>query len=564
MKRKWIYKKTPKKEVVEKLSKEINVNTCLAKILVQRNINSFTKAKEFFRPALSKLYDPFLMLNMDKAVNRLTEAVFNKEKILIYGDYDVDGTTSVSLIYLFLKQFDCQLDFYLPDRYTEGYGISEKGINYAIEQDIDLIIVLDCGVRAIDQTKQAKEAAIDLIICDHHLPGEELPEVLALLDPKQKNCSYPFTELSGCGIGFKLLEGFCQQNTIDKEKLFQLLDLVAVSIACDLVSITGENRILAYHGLKKLNESPSLGLKSLMEISGLKKEKQISDVVFFIGPRINAAGRLAHAKESVKLLIGDTPKVNSFANNLNNNNKERKVYDQKMTAEALQLLSAEENRKSTVLFKKDWHKGVIGIVASRCIEHYYRPTIILTESNGKATGSARSVEGFDIYNAIDSCSDLLEQFGGHKQAAGLTLSLDNVAKFSEKFEKIVSKNILPEQLIPKILIDTEISFATINFKMYDILKQMGPFGPQNMSPLFSTTNVVIKNKPTVIKEKHIKGFLCEQNENKYIEFIGFGFANKREQMSEGKSFHIAYYLEENNYMGEKKLVINLKEIKFDT
>lgn len=562
--KRWVYKDEPDREIVETLSKEININEYLSKILVQRGIETFDQAKEFFRPTLSKLHDPFLMLNMDKGVNRLTDAVFNQEKILIYGDYDVDGTTSVSLVYLFLKQFTDQLEFYIPDRYSEGYGISEKGIDYAIEQKFTLIIALDCGVRALDRAKQAKDAGVDLIVCDHHLPGKELPDVYALLDPKQNDCNYPFKELSGCGVGFKLLEGFCQQNTIEKEKLFEFLDLVAVSIASDIVPIVGENRILAFYGLKKLNQAPSAGLKSLIEISGKKEAFNISDVVFSIGPRINAAGRLTHARESVHLLIGESHETEAFADNLNDRNKERREFDQTITAEALEMIGEMEgDKKSTVLFKNDWHKGVIGIVASRCIEYYHRPTIILTESKGKATGSARSVDGFDIHEAICECADLLDQFGGHTHAAGLTLPLNNVEKFIDRFEQVVSERILPEQLIPKVEIDTEIPLSAINFKTYNVMNQMSPFGPQNMSPVFGTKNVIVDTMPKLLKDKHLKGFLHAENSTKLFEFIGFGMADKLEQINVGEPFHIAYHLEENNYLGNKTLILNLKDIRFD-
>lgn len=564
MEKRWVYKDEPDHDIVDKISKEININEYLSKILIQRGITTFDQAKDFFRPSLSRLHDPFLMLNMDRAVNRLTEAVFNEEKILIYGDYDVDGTTSVSLMYLFLKQFSNKLAFYIPDRYTEGYGISEKGINHAIENKFDLIIALDCGIRAIDRAKQAKDANIDLIICDHHLPGDELPDAFALLDPKQKNCNYPYKELSGCGVGFKLLEGFCQQNTIEKEKIFELLDLVAVSIGCDIVPIVDENRILAHYGLKKFNHSPSAGLKSLIEISGKKNQFSITDVVFSIGPRINAAGRLTHAKESVNLLIGDSTQTDAFADNLNDRNKERREFDQLITAEALEMISSQATeKKSTVLYKKDWHKGVIGIVASRCIEHYHRPTIILTESKGNATGSARSVEGFDVHEAISECSELLDQFGGHTHAAGLTLPLSNVDAFIDKFEEVVSTRILPDQLIPKIEIDTELPLSEITFKTYNVMNQMAPFGPQNMAPVFGTKNVFVDTLPKVIKDKHIKGYVHSENNNKLYEFIGFGLADKLDQIKVGDPFHIAYHLEENNYRGNKSLILNLKDVKID-
>lgn len=532
---------------------------------MQRGIKTFDEAKEFFRPSLSRLHDPFLMLNMDKAVNRLTEAVFKREKILIYGDYDVDGTTSVSLAYLFLSQFSDQLEFYIPDRYSEGYGISEKGINYAIENGFKLIIALDCGIRANDRALQSNEAGIDLIICDHHLPGEELPSAHAVLDPKQKDCNYPFKELSGCGVGFKLMEGFCQQNTIDKELLFEYLDLLAVSIASDIVPIVGENRILAHYGLKKLNQNPSAGLKSLIEVSGKKKDFTISDVVFSIGPRINAAGRLGHAKESVHLLIGKSEETTAFADALNTRNIDRREFDQNITAEALEMIrEMGGEKKSTVLFKASWHKGVIGIVASRCIEHYYRPTIILTESEGKATGSARSVDGFDVHEAITQCSDLLEKFGGHMYAAGLTLPVENVPLFVEKFEEVVSARILPEQLIPKVEIDTELPLSAATFKTFSVMNQMAPFGPQNLAPLFGTKNVWMARDPKVMKEKHIKGFIRDEHSAKLYEFIGFGLAEKMRDIKIGEPFDIAYHLEENTYRGNKTLSINLKDIRFDT
>ncbi len=565
MEKKWIYLDEPDEQIIQDLSKSININPTLAKILAQRGIQSFDQAKKFFRPSLKTLHDPFLMKDMDKAVNRLCDAVFSKEKILLYGDYDVDGTTSVSLLYLFLKQFTSNLDFYIPDRYTEGYGISENGIDWAAENGFKLIIALDCGIRANDRAEQSKKLGIDLIICDHHLPGDELPEAYALLDPKQSDCNYPFKELSGCGVGFKLLEAFCQQNTIDKEKLFQFLDLLAVSIASDLVPIVGENRTLAFYGLKKLNQSPSAGLKSLIKVSGQKAALNISGVVFSLGPRINAAGRLAHAKESVNLLIGESEETKEFADNLNARNKERKEFDQSITEEALEMISKmPSSQKSTVLFKEDWHKGVIGIVASRCIEHYYRPTIILTKSNGKATGSARSVDGFDIHEAISECEDLLEQFGGHKYAAGLTLNVKNIQAFQEKFEEVVSARISPEQLIPSVKIDAEIELKDINFKTNNILAQMEPFGPQNLSPIFGTKNVTVKAKPQVMKGAHIKGFLHEVGQDKMHEYIGFGLAVKAEKIEPGKPFQIAFHLEENNFRQQKSLILNIQDIKFDS
>ncbi|MEQ9402121.1 MAG: single-stranded-DNA-specific exonuclease RecJ [Cyclobacteriaceae bacterium] len=564
MDKKWIYKEEPDERIVEELSKSININSYLAKILVQRGIDSFDQAKSFFRPSLNTLHDPFLMKDMDVAVNRLCDAVFKEEKILLYGDYDVDGTTSVSLMYQFLKQFTEAIEFYIPDRYTEGYGISEKGIDYANENGFKLIIALDCGVRANERALQAKKYGIDLIICDHHLPGDELPDVVSLLDPKRPDCSYPFKELSGCGVGFKLLEGFCQQNTIDKARLFDLLDLLAVSIASDLVPIVGENRTLAYYGLKKLNQQPSAGLKSLIKVSGRKNSMTITDVVFTLGPRINAAGRLSHAKESVNLLIGESTETEKFADNLNIKNNERKEHDKNITDEALEMIEAlPEGRKSTVLFKNTWHKGVIGIVASRCIEHYYRPTIILTESNGKATGSARSVDGFNVHDAIAECEELLEQFGGHKYAAGLTLSLENVTAFQEKFESVVTQRITDEQLVPKVVIDTILPLDQVNFKTISILAQMEPFGPQNLSPVFGTDNVVVRSEPQIIKDEHVKGFVSEVDGEKKYEFIAFGMAEKAKRIAIDKPFRIAYHLEENNFMQQKSVILNIRDIRFD-
>ncbi|MEP4531770.1 MAG: single-stranded-DNA-specific exonuclease RecJ [Cyclobacteriaceae bacterium] len=567
MEKRWVYKKSPEEQDVKTLATSLNVNPTLATLLLQRGITSFDEAREFFRPSLDQLHDPFLMKGMEDAVNRLCEAIFGNEKILIYGDYDVDGTTSVSLVYGFLKPFTEHLDYYIPDRYSEGYGISEKGVNWASENDFSLIISLDCGIRAVDRVAQANALGVDVIICDHHLPGEELPDALAILDPKQKDDQYPFKDLSGCGVGFKLLQGFCAQNTIPIEQLYQHLDLVAVSIASDIVPIVGENRILAYYGLRKLNQAPSKGLKSLMEISGLKGTITISDVVFYLGPRINAAGRLTHAKESVKLLLAESEDdLDYFSENLNTKNSERKNFDKSITAEALEMIEADDSlrdAKSTVLFKEDWHKGVIGIVASRCIETYYRPTIILTESKNKATGSARSVEGFNVHDAISACSDLLEQFGGHKYAAGLTLKLDKVDAFRQKFEEVVSASITPEQLIPKLDIDLDIDFDFIDFRSFAILQQMAPFGPQNMQPVFSTTDVKCKIEPRVLKETHLKLQVYQQTPNQSFDAIGFGMGHLKDKILESESFKLAYHIEENNFRGNKSLQLLIKDIKFD-
>jgi single-stranded-DNA-specific exonuclease len=567
MEKRWELKKPVKEGLIMPLSESLNVSKDLATILVQRGVTTFDEAKSFFRPELNDLHDPFLMKDMEKAVNRLCEAIFSEERILIYGDYDVDGTTSVSLAFGFLKGFTNNIEYYIPDRYTEGYGISEKGIEYARETNVNLIISLDCGIRAVDKAALAKSYGIDLIICDHHLPGDELPDAFAILDPKQKDDFYPFKELSGCGVGFKLLQGFCIQNTIPIERLYQFLDLVAVSIASDIVPIVGENRVLAYFGLRKLNQAPSKGLQSLKEISGLKGELSISDVVFYLGPRINAAGRLTHAKESVKLLLAETEEdLLFFADNLNTKNAERKSFDQNITKEALQMIAEDESlihAKSTVLFKSDWHKGVIGIVASRCIENYYRPTIILTESKDRATGSARSVHGFDIHEAISSCEDLLEQYGGHTHAAGLTLRLDKVAEFQKRFEEVVSATIDPEVLIPKIDIDLEVNLDFINFKTLSIINQMAPFGPFNMQPVFSTSNLKCRNVPRILKEEHLKLTVSQEGLNESFDAIGFGMAKFHEQIAAGKPFSLAYTIAENNFQGNKTLQLFIKDIKFD-
>ncbi len=564
MNKRWIYRDEPDEKIVDELSMSLNINAYLSKILIQRGISDFETARSFFCPSLDKLYDPFLMKNMDRAVNRLCDAIFNKEKILLYGDYDVDGTTAVSLMYLFLKQFSDHIDFYIPDRDTEGYGISEKGIRWTLDHQFSLVIALDCGIRANDRATQAQQAGIDLIICDHHLPGDALPEAFAILDPKQEHCDYPFKELSGCGVGFKLLEAFCQQNTIKRERLFEFLDILAVSIASDIVPIVDENRILAFHGLKKLNHNPSAGLKSLIKVSDRQNPLTITDVVFSLGPRINAAGRLSHAKESVNLLIGAQSETPQFADNLNIKNKERQKYDKAITAEALEMIAEmPDDKKTTVLFNETWHKGIIGIVASRCIEHYYRPTIILTESNGKASGSARSVDGFDIHAAISACKDLLDKYGGHEYAAGLTLPLENLEDFQEQFEQVVVDRILPDQLIPKVIIDTELPLKHISFKNLRILSRMEPFGPQNLSPVFGTKNVYMTSGLQLLKEKHAKGLLQERGCDNKIEFIAFGLGDKMKHIQPHQPFDIAYHIDENNFMQRRSLIINIRDVKID-
>ena len=565
MDKRWVLADTFSKELNESLSKELNISNELVELLLQRDVTTFEEAKTFFRPSLNHLHDPFLMKGMDKAVNRLCDAIFSQEKIMIYGDYDVDGTTSVSLVYGFLGKFSENLIYYIPDRYSEGYGISTKGIETAKEEGIGLIISLDCGIRAVDKAALAKTYGIDLIICDHHLPGDELPDALAVLDPKQSDCPYPYKELSGCGVGFKLMQGFCMQNSIDLEELFQFLDLLAVSIASDIVPITGENRVMAYYGLKKLNQTPCPGLQALIEVSGLKGELDITSIVFYIGPRINATGRLTHAHDSVRLLTAkDQSETEAFAEVLNARNKERKDFDKSITEEALEMVEANEQLKaarSTVLFKNDWHKGVIGIVASRCIEKYYRPTIILTESSEKATGSARSIEGFDIHDAISQCSELLEQFGGHTHAAGLTLPIENVPAFQQKFEEIVSTTIASDILTPKVDVDMEVNLDFVNYKNYSIIKQMSPFGPHNQKPVFVSRNVQLKYPARVLKDEHLKASLYQDGNEFVYEAIGFGLADKAELIASGQPFDIAFQIEENEFRGNKSLQLIIKDIK---
>lgn len=563
LEKEWREVKLTDDQAIDAFANELNVDRIIARLLIQRGIDSFELAKEFFRPTLQSLHDPFFMTDMDKAITRLNDAIFNNERILIFGDYDVDGTTSVALMYNFLRELHDNLDAYVPDRYIEGYGISKKGIDYAETTGCTLIIALDCGITAVDEIDYANSKSIDFIICDHHLPGSQLPKACAVLDPKRKDCPYPYDQLSGCGVGFKLLQGFCIQNTIDLKRLYNYLDLVAVSIASDIVPITGENRVLAWFGLKKLNAQPIIGLKALIEIAGYKKEMDISDVVFGIGPRINAAGRISHAKSAVDLLTSQSfEDALLLSEKLNVNNKERKSYDESITHEALENIHQTPNylqKKSTVLFNESWHKGIVGIVASRCIEKHYRPTIILTESNKKATGSARSVDGFDIYTAISTCSDLLDNFGGHRHAAGLTLELNKVDEFVERFESAVSELITSEMLVPKIKIDAEIELEEVDYSLYNILKQMGPFGPGNMQPVFRANNVVVRNKVRVLKDAHLKLFIGQPGSSASFDVIGFGLSEFATSLDD--PFDIAFTIEENNYMGNRALQLNLKDIK---
>lgn len=564
--KRWERNTLPNRMEIDALSQSINVNSDLAAILVQRGITTFDQAKDFFRPSLDHLHDPFLMMDMDNAVERLHSAISKQEKILIFGDYDVDGTTSVALVYSYLNSFYFNCDFYIPDRSKEGYGVSREGVNWAADNGFSLIIALDLGIKSADMVTLADHKGVDFIICDHHLPGEELPKAIAVLDPKRKDCNYPFQELSGCGLGFKLIQAYARRYR-DESEIGKYIDLVAVSIASDIVPVNGENRTLAYFGLQKLNSDPMPGLKALIDLSGSKNELDVSGVVFTLGPRINAAGRVSHARFAVELLISKTEnEAAALAEKINVNNDLRREFDLSITEEALSMIASDEknlNAKTTVLYKKTWHKGVIGIVASRCIEKYYRPTIILTESNNMITGSARSVKNFDLHRAIESCSALLEKFGGHKYAAGLTMPKENLQAFQKKFEEVVSSTITDEMLTPVIEIDLALPFDAITTKFRSIVKQMAPFGPDNHKPVFESGEVFVANSLTSFKDKHIR-FLAGQKDNEVVHnAVGFDMMEYHERIASGDYFRIAYTIEENTYNGMTSLQLRLKDIKFD-
>jgi single-stranded-DNA-specific exonuclease len=566
MEKRWIYKQAPPIEAVEKLSKEININPYLSTVLVQRGTTTFETAKNYFRPSLDKLHDPLLMKDMQLAVDRLKRAIDTDEKILVYGDYDVDGTTSVALVYSYLRLFYPNCEVYIPDRHKEGYGVSQAGVEWADENGYTLIIALDCGIKASDMVVLADHKGIDFIICDHHLPDEKIPNAVAVLDPKRKDCDYPYKELSGCGLGFKLIQAFARQHR-SEEEVYQFLDLVAVSIASDIVPITGENRILTYFGLKKLNENPLPGLKALRDLSQNKGDLDVSGIVFTLGPRINAAGRVAHASAAVELLLAKTEEeAFRFAEGVNLNNDTRRQFDLDTTEEALSMIHNDEVlrlAKSTVLFKNTWHKGVIGIVAARCIEKYYRPTVILTESNDKITGSARSVMGFDLYEAILKCSDLLEKFGGHKYAAGLTMDKKNLVAFQQRFEEVVATQITSEMLTPSIEIDTAISFDAITPKFLNVLKQMAPFGPENQKPVFEAKNVYVSNSLSNFKDRHVKFTASQEGNGSSFQVVGFDLGEHYEQLATQTPFRMVFTIEENFYNGYTSIQLRAKDIKFD-
>lgn len=551
-------------EKVQALQQALNIHPVLCKLLVLRGMTDFEAAKKFFRPSLDDLHDPFLMRDMDQAIARIETAIANNEKILVYGDYDVDGTTAVSLVYSFFSGIYPNIGYYIPDRYTEGYGISTLGVDFAADNGYSLIIALDCGIKAHDKVDHAISRGVDFIICDHHLPGETVPGAVAVLDPKRADCPYPYKELSGCGIGYKLIQAFAQKNGIATEMVTEQLDLVAISIAADLVPITGENRILAKFGLDKINAAPRAGIKALLQDIKLTKSMEISDLVFIIGPRINAAGRIAHGSEAVELLIEqDLDTAVSKTKKVQENNVTRKSLDKDITEEAFSMIENDalmSQRKSTVLYQPHWHKGVIGIVASRLIERYFRPTIIIADSNGKAVGSGRSVPGFDLHDAIVACDEYLVQYGGHKYAAGLTIEIDQIASFSEKFEQIVQERISEDQLVPLEEIDAEIELTDINEKFYRILEQMGPFGPGNMKPVFLTRDVYDTGFSKVLKDNHLKLNILKDGQDPK-NGVGFGMGDYMNIMNQKESFDICYQLYPNEWNGQRKIEFRLKDLR---
>ncbi len=564
MQKRWVEASVNESEVLAKLQEALQVNEVMAHLLVLRGIHTFEQAREFFRPELGHLHDPFLMKDMEQAVLRIEKAIAAGEKILIFGDYDVDGTTAVAVVYSFFKKYHPNIEYYIPDRYKEGYGISFQGIDYAAENGFTLIIALDCGIKANDKVAYASEKNIDFIIGDHHLPGDVLPAAAAVLDPKRADCEYPFKELAGCGIGFKLVQAYAQKNDIPFEEITPFLDLVAVSIAADIVPIDGENRILAWYGMKRLNESPCSGLDALMDISGRKSHYSLTDAVFQLGPRINAAGRIADAKHAVSLLISNSKaEALEKARLIDTQNDERRGHDSDITEQALALISGDPNliqRKSTVVFNENWHKGVIGIVASRLTETYYRPTVVLTQSNGVIAGSARSVRDFDLYEALSACSDLLLQFGGHKYAAGLTMKAENIPAFQAKFEEVVSASIPEALLTEEVRIDAEILLEQIDAKFFRILNQFEPFGPMNMSPVFLSRNAYTYGAAKELSGKHLK-MRIRQGNSPYFDCIGFGFGHLTEQINRGLPFDICYHVEENIWQDRKNIQLRIKDIR---
>lgn len=562
---KWTYEEPTADETAAAtaLAREVNIHPALGRLLLKRGIKTAAEARRFFRPQLSDLHDPFLMNDMQVAVDRLNQALGRKEHIMVYGDYDVDGCTAVALVYKFLSQFYSNIDFYIPDRYEEGYGISRKGIDFAAEMGVKLIIVLDCGIKAVEEVAYAREKGIDFIICDHHVPDDELPPAVAILNPKRHDNRYPYTHLSGCGVGFKFMQAFATSNGIEFNKLSSLLDLCAVSIASDIVPIMGENRILACQGLRCLNTNPSIGLRAIVEVCGLsERELSMSDIIFKIGPRINASGRMQNGKEAVELLVEkDYQAALEKAGCINLYNEARKDLDKQMTDEAfkqVERLPGLDERRSVVIYNEAWHKGVIGIVASRLTEQYYRPAVVLTRSDGVATGSARSVSGFDVYKAVQSCSDLLENFGGHTYAAGLSMKVENVPEFAERFEAYVQEHIMDTQTEATLAIDAYLDFKDVTFKFYQQLKRFAPFGPQNERPVFCTRRVYDYGTSKVVGrgQEHIKLELVDNKSNNVMNGIAFGQSSQARYIKTKRAFDICYAVEENTHKrGEVQLQI---------
>jgi len=580
MNKRWVLKKVGDYEKVNHLAQALNVDHNIANLLVQRGIISFDDARDFFRPSLAQLYDPFLMKDMDKAVGRIEKAIQSNEKILIYGDYDVDGTTAVSLVYTFIREQYPNVDFYIPDRYSEGYGISYKGIDFASENGFTLVIALDCGIKAIEKIDYARSKNVEFIIGDHHRPGDQLPNAVAVLDPKRDDCPYPYKELAGCGVAFKLIQAYASRNEIPFESLEKYLDLVVVSIAADIVPITGENRILAYHGMKLINSDPRPAFEAILKHCNITRnvdvdnpsnyfftrELTVSDLIFLIGPRINAAGRIESGRNSVELLVSeDTGYAEKLAAQINTFNTERRNLDTLATQQALEIIKgsdAIQSGKTTVVYRPDWHQGVVGIVASRLTDNYYKPTIVLTKANGLITGSARSVKDYDIYDAIDSCSDLLEHFGGHKYAAGLSLKAENFELFKKRFNEYVNNTITDEMLTPEIEIDLKINLNDINSKFYRILRQFAPFGPGNMKPIFQTNGIADTGFARIVGKNHLKLTVAHPEIRSFFyPAIAFQQGESLEYIEQGMPFNISYHIEENEWNGNVSLQLNIKDIK---
>jgi len=582
MEKRWVLREGADNEVITQLSKALNINERLSDLLLKRGISTFEEAKNFFRPSFEHLHDPFLMKDMEKAVDRVILAHEKGEKIVVYGDYDVDGTTAVSLVYSFLRRFHKKIEFYIPDRYKEGYGISYIGIDAAVKNKSTLMIALDCGIKAVEKVDYAKKKGLDIIICDHHRPGDKVPDAAAVLDPKQPDCPYPFKDLSGCGVGFKLIQAVAKRMKIPDKRVFSSIDLVAISIAADIVPIVGENRVLTYFGLKQLNKNPRVGLRSLLHSAGLvknenpgdvyfDKELTVSDLVFMVGPRINAAGRIENAVASVRLLISNVAEyAEKLGKEINELNLYRRDLDSNITSEAVAMINDSpelQKKKTTVVYRENWHKGVIGIVASRLIENFYKPTIVLTESEGLITGSARSIKNFDIYDAIDASNHLLEHFGGHTYAAGLAMKPENFDEFVDEFEKYAAARITDNMLVPEIEIDGELFVSDINFKFYKILKQFAPFGPGNMSPFFQTNNVIDTGYAKVVGKnghEHLKFSVVHPDRTgSPLPAIAFNQGYHFDEVKSGKPFSICYHIDENHWLGQTSLQLRVKDIKFN-